>query len=81
MNFEHYMVNTNRYVFIVGFIVICIVMMICMLLISWFMQIPDSGRILENITWWNILLSVILAPVIETYLFQSLPIEFFKTYY
>ncbi|HLU94864.1 MAG TPA: CPBP family intramembrane glutamic endopeptidase [Membranihabitans sp.] len=36
---------------------------------------------LESITLWNIILSVILTPILETWLFQYLPIEFFKTYY
>ena len=78
---EAYMVNTNRYVFVVGFIVICILLMLCMLLISWLIHIPQLGRVLESITLWNIILSVILTPILETWLFQYLPIEFFKTYY
>ena len=78
---EAYMVNTNRYVFVVGFIVICILLMLCMLLISWLIHIPQSGRVLESITLWNIIFSVILTPFLETWLFQYLPIEFFKTYY
>lgn len=75
------MVNTNRYVFIVGFIVICILLMTCMLVITWLLQISPSGRVLESLSFWTIMAAVILAPVIETWVFQYLPIEFFKTYY
>lgn len=72
------LLQINKYLFILGFIFLAIFVMAFLLLITHVPGIELTEKPVEEKTMWYFLVAILMAPFIETYLFQKLPIDFFR---
>lgn len=75
------LLSVNRYLFILGFILLAMLVMAALLLCTHVIGIQFPEREVEDKTIWYFIVALILAPIIESYLFQKLPIDFFTEHF
>ncbi len=80
-NLESRLLHLNKYLFILGFTFLAILMMAALMLFTHVLEIELQEREVEENTIWLFVGVLLLAPIIETYVFQKLPIDFFRIYY
>lgn len=78
MSIELKILSINRYVFIFGFIFLAILIMALMIGVIEILDVELSGKQVEEKTIWYFVGALLLAPIIETYIFQKLPIDFLR---
>ena|SRR5690554_5415379 len=78
---ESKLVSIGRPYFIVGFLIITIVLMIILVQIPPMLGLEEDERSIKELTFGSVLGAVIVAPVLETLIFQKLPIDFFRDSY
>lgn len=75
------LVSIRRPYFIMGFLIITIVLMIILVQIPPMLGLEEDERSIKELTFGSVLRAVIMAPVLETLIFQKLPIDFFRDSY
>lgn len=80
-NLESRLLHLNKYLFVLGFIFLSILVMTVLLFGTHILGIELPEREVEEKTIWYFVVAIFLAPLIETFFFQKLPIDFFRTYY
>src|SRR5690554_7603585 len=78
---ESKLVSIRRTYFITGFIVIAILLMVILVQIPPILGLDEDERPTKELTFGSVLGAVIVAPLLETLIFQKLPIDFFRDSY
>src|SRR5688572_7194907 len=73
-------ISTNKHLFVLIFTLLAILTMFINLHILDLLGVEYEERPVEDKTFWFIVGAIIIAPLIETFLFQKLPIDYFRKY-
>jgi membrane protease YdiL (CAAX protease family) len=74
------LLTVNKYLFIIFFVLLSIIVSLLILSITFFLGIESSNRKVEANTIPYYIKTLLLAPFIETLIFQFIPIEFLKRF-